>query len=189
MLDVNACLFSPSISILCPSIKALAPPSLPPSLPPAYTDDPSSSSYVPYLRGVSGDAMNKPNHFRNCAQSTAHIKPNVARFYNEQGQAHVEERVKAGTLTLAETFKAAVPGHEASCSASVHCARPDSTHSNVATDITGVVGLVCVHTVPLTGAFLDMRTHENFSYYLIILRALVAKLCEATAVGWERLMI
>lgn len=131
--------------------------------------------------------MNKPNHFRNCAQATAHVKPNVSRFYNEPGQAEIEQRVKAGTFTLAETFKAAVPGHEASCSASLHCARPDSTHSNVTTDINGVLGLVCMHTMPLIGAFLDTLTHENYSYYIVDVTTLVAKLCEAAAVSWRPL--
>lgn len=127
--------------------------------------------------------MNKLNHFRNCGRATAHLQPNVTHFYNEEAQADIVERVNLGKFTLAETFKGGHPGPEATCTASLHCARPDSTHSNVATDITGVVGFVCGHTVPVLGAFVDMFTHENFSYYILLLTRLIISVCTATAVG------
>lgn len=43
------------------------------------------------------------------------------------------------------------------------------------TDVHGVVGAVCMHTVPLRGMFCDMLTPEQFAYYLHLLSALVTE--------------
>lgn len=150
---------------------------------PLPSDDPASEDFEPHLRSISLDAVNKVNHFAKQGAATADVQPNVRVFYSQQ-QAKVEQRVKAGTLKAGTfTLQQTVGGDPrttsgASCSASLNCSRPDSTHLNKATDITGVVGGVCTHSVPLQGAFLDMLTHENFSSYLILLRSLIDLLLE-----------
>lgn len=143
----------------------------------SLSDDPNSPEYQQYLRSISLDAVNKVNHFTKCGRATAHVKPNVSVFYNDEGQAEIEQRVRDKTFTLQETMRGTAI-YEPSCSASVRCSRPDSMHSNTATDITGMLGGVCTHSVPLPGSFLDMLTHENFTYYLILLEHIVSQVKE-----------
>ena len=35
-------------------------------------------------------------------------------------------------------------------------------------DVFGLLGAVCAHTVPLLGSFMDLRTPEQFIFYLLL---------------------
>ncbi len=57
------------------------------------------------------------------------------------------------------------------CTTSLHCARPSAASSG-GVDVHGLVGAVCTHGVPVRGSFIDLRTHEAFSYYIIMFATL-----------------
>lgn len=52
------------------------------------------------------------------------------------------------------------------CSTRLSCARTKSKEGALY-DQHGIVGAVCIHGVPLEGAFCDLRGHENFVYYMV----------------------
>ena len=49
------------------------------------------------------------------------------------------------------------------------CSRPEAAASVAPLDRNGIIGGVCRHGIPLRGCFTDLRTAEQFSYYLIII--------------------
>ena len=60
------------------------------------------------------------------------------------------------------------------CQTSLHCARADSAATG-ACDVHGVVGAVCMHGLPVREVFCDLRTPEQFAYYLLMLDHLVTQ--------------
>lgn len=124
---------------------------------------------------MAADAVTKVGHHERCGRACSSHKPHLSAFFSVP-DADVQQRFSAGQLNL-KACMAARPGQppadsdgedEPACKASLSCARPDS-HAKGVCDIHGIVGAVCAHTVPLLGSFMDLRTPEQFTYYLILL--------------------
>lgn len=124
---------------------------------------------------MAADAVTKLGHHTKCGSSSINILPHIHRHYG-QPDVEVADRHQQGTLdlkaymALSDDGASASEGHD--CSASLSCSRPDSKARGPC-DIHGLVGGVCAHTVPLLGGFIDMRTPEQFVYYLILLTFMV----------------
>jgi hypothetical protein len=127
------------------------------------------------------DAVTKLGHYSNCGHAVKHLQPQIAQYFGA-----VDERVEAlhqnGRLDLRNALQRTVgveePAEDAAedhcaCSSSLHCARAEVSAPNSITDIHGVCGAVCMHTIPLRGVFCDMRTPEQFCYYLYMLEHIV----------------
>ncbi|GIL61146.1 hypothetical protein Vafri_15552 [Volvox africanus] len=129
---------------------------------------------------VSMDAVTKLSHYTSCDQASSHLQPHITKFFGPVDKK-VESLHAAGCLNLRHTLN----GHnglEASsktaeevlaCRSSLHCVRSDASALGSIVDIHGVCGAVCMHTVPLRGLFCDLRTSEQFSYYLHMLEYLI----------------
>ncbi|KAL6753829.1 hypothetical protein V8C86DRAFT_2718082, partial [Haematococcus lacustris] len=87
----------------------------------------------------------------------------------------VQRRHAAGQLNLAYSMSGGDQGVDHSCLAQLSCSRPTAAKAAArGIDIYGVVGATCCHGVPARGLFCDMRTPEQFTYYLLLLeRALL----------------
>jgi hypothetical protein len=121
---------------------------------------------------VMVDAIVKPSHHTSAGRVTRDI-PGFAKRYFTEPDAEVHELHKAGKLNLKSYFQAEpdedLEEEELSCTTSLHCSRPEATSGSVRFDIYGLVGGCCSHNVPLRGCFMDMRSPEQFVYYLIFL--------------------
>lgn len=136
----------------------------------------------PFSVVITGDAVTKASRYANCARGTKQLAP-VLQTHYKQPNTIVESRHASGTLSLAalkaqgQPFQEQQHQHadddadaqeEEECSTVLHCARPKAYEAG-AVDVYGVVGFVCSHGVPVRGAFADMRTPEQYAYYIIIL--------------------
>lgn len=146
-----------------------------------------------YGRIACIDGHTKLNHFRRCGHSRIDQQPHLSTFFNEP-DAIVAQRMTESRLNLPACMAplADVVGmssgsleHDCSddeavakCSASLSCSRPSSKPAKGVTDVHGVVGAVCAHTVPVRSGFMDMRTPEQFAYYLILLTWLLPRVPE-----------
>ena len=139
----------------------------------------------PYRLSVALDAVTKLSHYTNCGAASRNISPQLCTYFGSVDSL-VGTASLAGTLNLKSTMQGfglqdAEPGADENaadhgvCKSSLHCARPEASSSSGPCDIHGVCGAVCVHTVPLRGMFCDMRTPEQFAYYLLLLRHLIER--------------
>jgi hypothetical protein len=133
----------------------------------------------PYPRACACDAVVKANHFKKCGTATKHIAANNKNFFNE-AEEEIRQLEVDGKLSLACFVDLANTGDN-NCDNDLHCAREDAQASTGTIDINGIVGFVCSHSCPLTGMFVDMKTPEQFIYYLVLLKHLV-KLCVQSSV-------
>lgn len=131
------------------------------------------------------DAVVKINHHARCGVACRTHAPLLRVFFADVDDT-IASRFATGQLTLAGSM-AMGPGasvassgiqaaeqfsddeRPATCRASLSCARPDAKSAKGVLDLYGIVGGTCPHTSPLSGTFMDMRTPEQFSYYLIML--------------------
>lgn len=133
---------------------------------------------------MSLDAVTKLGHYSNCGTASRSLDPFLNRYFAAV-DAKVQAAHAAGNLNLRSALQAqaaSVPEEECQCQSSLHCARPTAPASVGPCDIHGVCGAVCMHTVPVRGAFCDMRTPEQFAYYLYLLHYLVQERPDLTDV-------
>jgi hypothetical protein len=132
-----------------------------------------------YKRSADLDVVTKCNRFRNCAESTKDVPPNLScnfagpeaqvRALEAEGKLNLRSFVDSDGLT-----DASHDGDVRECTSNFHCARPDTNVAEGTTcDVHGLCGGVCSHGLPLRGAFIDLHGSEQFIYYLIIITALV----------------
>ncbi|PNH11695.1 hypothetical protein TSOC_001461, partial [Tetrabaena socialis] len=135
-----------------------------------------AGSDVLYRPAVSCDAVTKLGHYSSCGLASSHHKPQISRYFGPV-DARVESAHAAGRLNLRSALKETESdpwdSDPCACQSSLHCARPDASSASGPCDIHGVCGAVCMHTIPLHGLFCDMRTPEQFAYYLFMLDHLV----------------
>lgn len=132
-----------------------------------------------WRRSACGDANLKTGRFKNVGSATKGIKPHLATFFGSAAEK-VLQRHEDHALTLAAVIGCpdqpsvgdAQSAEHAQCSSSITAARPDAAYTNSAMHTFGTVAFSCVHTVPLSGGFVDMYTPEQFCYYLLVLREL-----------------
>ncbi|GLC40476.1 hypothetical protein PLESTM_001078600 [Pleodorina starrii] len=126
-----------------------------------------------YPLAVSMDAVTKLGHYKSCGTESGGSAPHLDRYFGPV-DARVQASYQAGKLDLRSTmddpsFDTGFCDMEPSCASSLHCARPDAPAASGPCDIHGVCGAVCMHTIPLRNVFCDMRTPEQFAYYLLML--------------------
>ena len=136
--------------------------------------DPSPS----YPRPVAIDAVVKLNRYKNVGSASSSIEPYTSNFFGatektakaleDKGELNLKSHLREATGAEAGNLDA----ERGDCDTALSCARPDSKPTGPC-DVHGVVGTVCAHTIPLSGMFIDMRTPEQFIFYLIIIHALV----------------
>lgn len=138
---------------------------------------------------IVADACVKANHYSQAgggAGPGTAIEGGVTGLYFERADASVQELHSADKLHLEDLVAQASADAEASTSApaaaapgaaapaavdgsrcNLMCGRKDSTHKGPC-DKHGIVGCSCIHGIPVRGAFVDMFTPENFSYYIVL---------------------
>ncbi|GLC47449.1 hypothetical protein PLESTM_002075400 [Pleodorina starrii] len=126
-----------------------------------------------YPLAVSLDAVTKLGHYANCGTGSGNSLAHLDRYFGPV-DARVSSAHSAGKLDLRSTIgdptlDCTPFDGDAPCVSSLHCARPDAPSASGPCDIHGVCGAVCMHTVPLRSVFCDMRTPEQFAYYLLML--------------------
>ena len=89
----------------------------------------------------------------------------------------IEHSLKIFQLSKFDPSLAFAHADERECSTALSCSRPESKAPPGSCDIFGVVGMVCMHGIPLLGLFCNMPTPEQFLYYLLILKILVEQGC------------
>lgn len=130
------------------------------------------------------DGVTKVGHYARCGHSRREELPFKPVFFGA-AEEMLAQRFLDGQLNLAccmapllaEPGGVGPAGHDSpdsgdethTCHASLSCSRPDSQPTKGICDMHGIVGSVCAHTIPVIGGFMDLRTPENFSYYLVFL--------------------
>ncbi|KAJ9507906.1 hypothetical protein QJQ45_021265, partial [Haematococcus lacustris] len=155
-----------------------------------------------YIRTLSADACLQPSSYAGAARATRHIKQHINTYLDPSGlEGDVLKLQASNQLTLKGAFAAAaaqssgasaggadladpdgaseatadVSSHAADCSASLSCARPHTSNVSAGQpcDIRGIVGFVCCHGIAVPQLFCNMRTPEQFVYYLLAMARLV----------------
>ncbi|KAL6754022.1 hypothetical protein V8C86DRAFT_2713917 [Haematococcus lacustris] len=133
---------------------------------------------APYPLAFSLDGVVKFNHFGSAGQASQAVQPRITTYVSPEGlDGEVIRRHEANQLNLQYSMAGAGTDHPHSCTANLSCSRPTAASGSTAKrcDITGVVGCVCCHGVPARGQFCNMRTPEQFTYYLLLIeRVLLA---------------
>ena len=126
---------------------------------------------------MATDAVTKLGRFAKCGSKSKGAAV-MSAFY-AAAQSTVDKLTADGDLSLHAALNPeggdgvddGDGGSDDGCP--LHCARASALASKLA--IHGVVGMVCVpHSIPLLGSFVDMTTHEQFVYYLVVLAQLLA---------------
>ncbi|KAL6745971.1 hypothetical protein V8C86DRAFT_2959082 [Haematococcus lacustris] len=133
---------------------------------------------TPYPVAFSIDAVQKFCHFKSAGLASQAIQPRISTYVDiglDGLDEVVQRRHAAGQLNLAYSMSGGDQGVDHSCLAQLSCSRPTAAKAAArGIDIYGVVGATCCHGVPARGLFCDMRTPEQFTYYLLLLeRALL----------------
>ncbi|KAJ9528437.1 hypothetical protein QJQ45_020285 [Haematococcus lacustris] len=133
---------------------------------------------APYPLAFSLDGVVKFNHFGSAGQASQAVQPRITTYVSPEGlDGEVIRRHEANQLNLHYSMAGAGTDHPHSCTANLSCSRPTAASGSTAKrcDITGVIGCVCCHGVPARGQFCNMRTPEQFTYYLLLIeRVLLA---------------
>ncbi|KAJ9523962.1 hypothetical protein QJQ45_022392 [Haematococcus lacustris] len=127
---------------------------------------------APYPLAFSLDGVVKFNHFGSAGQASQAVQPRITTYVSPEGlDGEVIRRHEANQLNLQYSMAGAGTDHPHSCTANLSCSRPTAASGSTAKrcDITGVVGCVCCHGVPARGQFCNMRTPEQFTYYLLLI--------------------
>ncbi|KAL6753758.1 hypothetical protein V8C86DRAFT_437902 [Haematococcus lacustris] len=128
---------------------------------------------TPYPVAFSIDAVQKFCHFKSAGLASHAIQPRISTYVDiglDGLDGVVQRRHAAGQLNLAYSMAGGDQGVDHSCSAQLSCSRPTAAKAAArGIDIYGVVGATCCHGVPARGLFCDMRTPEQFTYYLLFL--------------------
>ena len=137
----------------------------------------------PYPLALAADAVVKLNHYASCGSASKGIAPQLSGYYGPV-DAQVQAAHAAGKLNLKSIVSDAEADSDGvcACQSSLHCARSDSTANGSVCKVYGVCGAVCMHGFPVLGTFSDMRTPEQFAYYLLLLQHVVQQrsdLCDA----------
>ncbi|KAJ9519641.1 hypothetical protein QJQ45_013272 [Haematococcus lacustris] len=133
-----------------------------------------------YPVAICTDAMTKLNHHAGCGKASRDIKPRLnshidARQQEEGFDWEVERRFKEDQLNLQYSMAGAGADDVHTCASSLSCSRPTASCAKRSCDITGLCGFVCCHGVPALGLFCNMRTPEQFTYYLLGLERLLLR--------------
>ncbi|KAJ9525459.1 hypothetical protein QJQ45_003135 [Haematococcus lacustris] len=133
-----------------------------------------------YPVAICTDAMTKLNHHAGCGKASRDIPPRLnshidARQQEEGFDWEVERRFKEEQLNLQYSMAGAGADDVHTCASSLSCSRPTASCAKRSCDITGLCGFVCCHGVPALGLFCNMRTPEQFTYYLLGLERLLLR--------------
>ncbi|KAJ9510428.1 hypothetical protein QJQ45_015889, partial [Haematococcus lacustris] len=133
-----------------------------------------------YPVAICTDAMTKLNHHAGCGKASRDIQPRLnshidARQQEEGFDWEVERRFKEDQLNLQYSMAGAGADDVHTCASSLSCSRPTASCAKRSCDITGLCGFVCCHGVPALGLFCNMRTPEQFTYYLLGLERLLLR--------------
>ncbi|KAL6763047.1 hypothetical protein V8C86DRAFT_2506283, partial [Haematococcus lacustris] len=156
-----------------------------------------------YVHAICGDACTKPSSYAGVAKASRGIQQHTDSYMDRAGlEGFVQDMDSRQQLSLNGAFAEAAATAQAEgmggaatsaagarvaddneghgCSASLSCARPgtSSTTAGQPCAVRGIVGFVCCHGVPLLGMYCNMRTAEQFVYYLIAL-ALLLQQCSS----------
>ncbi|KAL6754406.1 hypothetical protein V8C86DRAFT_2703194 [Haematococcus lacustris] len=156
-----------------------------------------------YVHAICGDACTKPSSYAGVAKASRGIQQHTDSYMDRAGlKGFVQDMDSRQQLSLNGAFAEAAATAQAEgmggaatsaagarvaddneghgCSASLSCARPgtSSTTAGQPCAVRGIVGFVCCHGVPLLGMYCNMRTAEQFVYYLIAL-ALLLQQCSS----------
>lgn len=133
------------------------------------------------------DATVKCCHYESCGTASRNIAPRMNTYF-EAADQRVGDLIREGSFNLAavsgrggaggvEGGEDGVErgGDEHCTGTTLVCGWPDSSSADgaVPVDRHGIVGAVCRHGIPLRGLFTDLRTPEQFSYYLVLLEDLL----------------
>lgn len=131
-----------------------------------------------YKCSISIDAVTKLSHYSNCGSASSSIKPRLDTYFHHAENVIREMEVN-GQLSLSGLIDGddvATPEHadddQVEHITALSCARSEAAPVGPC-DVHGVVGAVCSHTIPLRSCFIDMKTPEQFIYYIVILMALL----------------
>ncbi|KAJ9507550.1 hypothetical protein QJQ45_019377 [Haematococcus lacustris] len=171
----------------------------------AISEDWQHHACVPqdgYVHCVAGDACNKPSSYAGVAKATCDLEQHTDTYLDRSGlEGAVQQVHGSGQLSLSGAFAAAratteAPGAGADAavvaarlagvdseahdsSTSLSCSRPETSNITARQPcaVHGVVGFVCCHGVPLLALYCNMRTAEQFVYYLLAVALLLRQCC------------
>jgi hypothetical protein len=116
--------------------------------------------------------VTKLGHHAHAGHAQAHLRPRLDIFFGsvdtQVWQLHAEGRLATQHVAAGGEAGDDVP---ATCDTSLTCARV-SAKATGPCDITGAVGAVCGHGVPVRSLFCDMPTPEQYVFYLLQLQTL-----------------
>ncbi|KAJ9530149.1 hypothetical protein QJQ45_023434, partial [Haematococcus lacustris] len=139
-----------------------------------------------YVHCVAGDACNKPSSYAGVAKATCDLEQHTDTYLDRSGlEGAVQQLHDSGQLICL-----------------VHMQRPElqqrqqeleQTQQPETSNITacqpcavrGVVGFVCCHGVPLLALYCNMRTAEQFVYYLLAMALLLRQCCGMLHAAWH----
>ncbi|KAJ9509448.1 hypothetical protein QJQ45_001901 [Haematococcus lacustris] len=139
-----------------------------------------------YVHCVAGDACNKPSSSAGVAKATCDLEQHT----DTSGQLSLSGAFAAARATTEATGAGAdaavVAARLAGVDSEAHdsstllsCSRPETSNITARQPcaVRGVVGFVCCHGVPLLALYCNMRTAEQFVYYLLAVVLLLRQCC------------
>eukprot|EP00967_Tisochrysis_lutea_P013292 scaffold14837_cov32-Tisochrysis_lutea.AAC.1 len=130
---------------------------------------------------VAADAVTKASSFANTATATkslpSRINQHFAKVELSVQQLQAEKALSLDRFLSTDSQDMSEEEDDRECSTALTCSRPESKAPPGSCDIFGVVGMVCMHGIPLLGLFCNMPTPEQFLYYLLILKILLEQGC------------
>ena len=147
---------------------------------------------------MSGDATVTLDKVAKGGKASEDLAPQISRCFTD---SHKEMAKFAASRQAAAGGGADQPMDEAAaarpraleeeeeyneCTTSYHAGRVEATHSGVKRQ-RGVIGLCCPHSYPLRGAWGSMPLDENYTFYDIVLEAVITKIgnCAMVLTGFD----
>ncbi|GFH27256.1 uncharacterized protein HaLaN_25551, partial [Haematococcus lacustris] len=134
-----------------------------------------------YHRCACADGVTKLSSYAGVGRATADLQPHLTSHLDHSSEGlegDVQHRFLTNALSLpnlmADAGGPSVNTEQPGCSTSLTCCRPEVNKSvGPPVSIHGLIGFCCSHGVPLLGMFCNMRTPEQFAYYLLALAILM----------------
>ena len=121
---------------------------------------------VDYPVSIAADGMTKACRYSNVATGQKDRPPTMQTYLGPLAEKVITDHANADkTLTSpAQERKRAATADEASCTSALSCNRVTAA-ARGDTDLSGLMGMVCSHSIPVLGGFVGMVTPEQHEYY------------------------
>ncbi|KAJ9504917.1 hypothetical protein QJQ45_020212, partial [Haematococcus lacustris] len=130
-----------------------------------------------YVHCVAGDACNKPSSYAGVAKATCDLEQHTDTYLDRSGlEGAVQQLHDSNSVCLVNLQRPELQQRQQELE---QTQRPETSNITARQPcaVRGVVGFVCCHGVPLLALYCNMRTAEQFVYYLLAVALLLRQCC------------